>query len=199
MVRTSAQDRVYQLKVTLVKSKPPIWRRLLITGDTTLFELSGIILTAMEWSGYHMHRFIIGGTYYGRLDPDYGEEYIKDEKRYTLAQVAPTKKAKFRYEYDFGDNWQHDVLVEQIVPREQDAFYPYCITGRRACPPEDCGGVWGYEDLLEVLADPDSPDYEEMWEWVGDDFDPAAFDVDNVNALLAHWQAQQEKKPAPYG
>jgi hypothetical protein len=182
--QTAAAQQVYQLKVTLAGSKPPIWRRLLVTGDTRLPELSNIILAAMGWGGYHLHQFVIGDTYYGEPHPDYGDLEMRDESKVTLTQIAGYEKATFRYEYDFGDDWQHNVLVEKILPREEGAVYPRCIKGRRACPPEDCGGIWGYADLLEILADPSHPDYEEMQDWVGEDFDPDAFDLVDVNARL---------------
>lgn len=182
----SATQEVYQLKITLAGSKPPIWRRIQVESDTTLADLSEIILASMGWLGHHLHQFIINGSYYGVPHPDYGEE-MEDEASVTLEQLVPNEKQKFVYEYDFGDSWEHVVLVEKILPRKPDTTYPHCITGRRACPPDDCGGIWGYAALLETLANPDAPDHEDMKEWMGDeDFDPAAFDVDEVNASLKH-------------
>jgi hypothetical protein len=177
-------QQVYQLKVTLADSKPPIWRRLLVTGDTRLSDLSTIILTAMGWDGYHLHQFIIDGVSYGVPHPDFDDLDIYDESKVSLAQIASREKTKFVYEYDFGDSWGHIVLVEKILPREEGAVYPRCIKGRRACPPEDCGGIWGYEELLEVLADPEHPEYEETLEWIGEDFNPNEFDQEWVNASL---------------
>ncbi len=188
MAKTPAAgaQQVYQLKVTLADSKPPIWRRLLVTGDTRLSDLSTIILTAMGWDGYHLHQFIIDGVYYGVPHPDFADLDIYDESKVSLAQIASREKTKFVYEYDFGDSWEHIVLVEKILPREEGAVYPRCIKGRRACPPEDCGGIWGYEELLEILADPEHPEYEETLEWTGEDFNPNDFDQDWVNESLQH-------------
>ena len=113
---------------------------------------------------------------------------VKSDRRAKLNQVAPAEKFKFIYEYDFGDRWQHLLLVEEILPPEPEICYPICIKGKRACPPEDCGGVWGYGELLETLQDPNHPDHEEMLEWVDGDFDPEAFD------LVGAWQCHAPTK-----
>jgi hypothetical protein len=109
---------------------------------------------------------------------------IRDERRVHLNQAAPTVGSKFVYEYDFGDSWEHTILVEKILEPEPGAHYPRCLTGRRACPPEDCGGAWGYAQLLETLDNPSDPEYAEMREWIGDDFDAEAFSLDEINASL---------------
>jgi hypothetical protein len=174
---------VYQIKIALEDSKPPIWRRLLVHSDITLTQLHRIIQAAMGWAGYHLHQFIVGGTYYGVPHPDYGFD-MRDEKRVKLSQIAPAEGSKFRYEYDFGDSWLHQVLVEKVLPPEPGQHYPVCIKGRRACPPEDVGGVWGYGGFLEAIQNPDHPEHEDYLEWIGGEFDPAAFDLDGVNAAL---------------
>jgi Plasmid pRiA4b ORF-3-like protein len=106
-----------------------------------------------------------------------------------LRQTAPRAGDRLRYTYDFGDDWEHDILVEAVTAAEPGAAYPRCITGRRACPPEDCGGIWGYEELLEILGDPGHDEHDERLEWLGldsaDEFDPAAFDLAEVNNDLA--------------
>ncbi len=181
----SPKANIYQVKVTLEDSKPPIWRRLLVRSDITLGDLHPIIQEAMGWWNYHLHQFIVQGTYFGEPHPDY-DDYLDmhDERKVTLRQIVPGEGFKFRYEYDFGDSWLHQVLVEKIVPPEPGQHYPVCIKGRRACPPEDVGGVWGYYGFLEAIQDPDHPEHEEYLEWVGGEFDPAAFDLDEVNARL---------------
>ncbi|HRV94457.1 MAG TPA: plasmid pRiA4b ORF-3 family protein, partial [Anaerolineae bacterium] len=103
---------------------------------------------------------------------------------YRLNQIAPGEKTKFVYEYDFGDSWEHVILVEKILPPEPGVHYPRCIKGKRAGPPEDVGGIWGYEDFLEAIKDPKHPQHEAMLEWAGDDFDPEAFDMSGVNEAL---------------
>jgi hypothetical protein len=187
--KRAAKGPIYQIKVTLEESKPPIWRRLLVRSDITLGDLHAIIQAAMGWWDYHLHQFIVGETYYGVPDPDY-DDYLEmhDEEEVTLAQVAPREGVKFRYEYDFGDGWLHQVLVEKVLPPEPGQSYPVCVKGRRACPPEDVGGMWGYQDFLEAIQDPNHEEHEEYLEWVGGEFDPEAFDLDGVNVALSDLQ-----------
>jgi len=137
----------------------------------------------MGWYDCHLHLFLIDGDEYGVPSPDDFTEFI-DERRYTIQMMAPVEKKKFRYDYDFGDSWEHDILVEKITPLESGVTYPVCIKGKRACPPEDVGGIWGYEAFLEAIADPEHEEHDSYMEWVGDDFDPAAFDLEEVNGML---------------
>ncbi|MDW7709497.1 MAG: plasmid pRiA4b ORF-3 family protein [Deferrisomatales bacterium] len=136
---------VRQLKVTLKGSRPPIWRRVLVAGDTRLSRL---------------HEFHVGrGVRIGRRDPEWGAPgEVMDERRVALSSLAPEVKDKFTYLYDFGDGWEHTILVEKILAPAPATALPTCVAGKRACPPEDCGGVWGYAELLEVPADPGHPE-----------------------------------------
>jgi hypothetical protein len=171
---------VYQFKVTLNGIKPPIWRRIQVRSDTTLYELHQILQVVMGWSDYHLHQFVISGVYYGTPDPEFDFE-IKNEKRVKLKQVISEVKKKFIYEYDFGDSWEHVILLEKILPLDRDATYPICLAGKRACPPEDCGGIQGYYDFLEAIQNPKHPEHDEMLEWVGGSFDPEEFDPNVLN------------------
>ena len=185
----STPKTVYQLKVTLDDSKPPIWRRILTPEDVTLADLHEIIQRAMGWGNYHLHTFNIGGKVYGDPEDDeFGDFGTVNEKRYRLNQLGLREKTKFSYEYDFGDSWEHTILLEKILPAEKGGHYPVCIKGKRACPPEDVGGVWGYDDFLEAIANPNHPERKEMLEWIGGDFDPEEFDLDDVNRSLQHFQ-----------
>ena len=179
---------IYQIKVTLEDSKPPIWRRLLVRSDITLEKLHYILQVAMGWTNSHLHQFIVGGAYFGEPYPDYGDYLdMHDERDVTLRQIVPGEKFKFRYEYDFGDSWLHQLLVEKVLPPEPGQQYPLCIKGKRACPPEDVGGIWTYNYFVESIQNPDHPDYpgnDDFLEWVGDEFDPAEFDLDAVNDVL---------------
>lgn len=177
---------LYQLKVTLKGLRPPIWRRLLIRSATPLNELHEILQRAMGWGNYHLHSFSIHDKEYGIPDPDWGIDDIKDESRVKLSQVVPGEKFKFLYTYDFGDGWDHEILVEKVLPVDETLTYPTCIKGKRACPPEDCGGPWGYEDLIAIMADPQHPEYEERLEWLEQPLDPEYFDLNEVNEALAH-------------
>jgi hypothetical protein len=157
---------------------------LLVRGDITLDRLHIVIQLAMGWTNSHMHQFITGSkrdlTYYGEPGSD-----MVNERRYTLADIAPAARSKFSYEYDFGDGWMHEVLTEKILPAETASQLPMCLAGEGACPPEDCGGVPGYERLCEILANSNDPEHGEMKEWIGDEFDPSApFDLETVNAEL---------------
>ena len=177
---------IYQLKVTLKGSKPPIWRRIQTRGDITLAHLHYVIQDAMGWENDHLHQFEVGGVAYAEHSPDFPELSFatKDEWRTRLSRVAPAVGRKFTYEYDFGDGWDHSILVEKILEPEPGVHYPRCLVGRRACPPEDCGGIWGYYQMLETLGNPEAQDYEVVREWMAPNFDPDAFSVDAVNARL---------------
>lgn len=181
---TPASPAIYQLKVTLYDSKPPIWRRIQVPADITLSRLHNILQVVMGWTDSHLHQFIVGEIYYGLPHPDWDFE-VKDERRAKLYKIAPQEKAKFTYEYDFGDDWLHTILVEKILTPEEGRQYPVCIKGKRACPPEDCGGVWGYESFLEAIRDPNHPEHDEMLEWIGGSFDSEAFDLVAINQRLA--------------
>lgn len=181
-----AKPKIYQLKITLRGSKPPIWRRLLVEDSITLHKLHNIILTAMGWDGYHLHQFTIDGEYYGEPHPDDWEPMI-DEGKHKLKNIIPVEKYKFTYEYDFGDSWEHQVLVEKILPFSTKQKYPVCVKGKRACPPEDVGGIWGYYNFLEAIKNPKHEEHEMYKGWLGYDFDPAYFDMEEINQRLSHY------------
>ncbi len=177
-------EAIYQLKITLRDSKPPIWRRVQVK-DCTLAELHEIIQVAMGWEFSHLYSFEVDGIDYGDRDMTGEELDMKDDRRAKLSRLIPGEKFKFRYTYDFGDNWQHEILVEKILPADKDSTYPVCLDGKRAGPPEDVGGVWGYMDFIEAMRNPDHPQHDEFAEWFEDEFDPEAFDIDEVNRRLS--------------
>lgn len=174
---------VWQLKITLKDSSPPIWRRILVADDTSLSKLHLILQIAMGWTDSHLHQFTIHGRDYGVPDREF-EGRTEDERKVRLLQVIDGEKDRFLYEYDFGDSWTHQILVEKMAPREEGKRYPVCVAGKMACPPEDCGGVWGYQNFLKAISDPKHPEHEDMIEWIGGGFDPKAFDLDGVNQQL---------------
>ncbi|HZL49269.1 MAG TPA: plasmid pRiA4b ORF-3 family protein [Solirubrobacteraceae bacterium] len=183
---SSQGDPVLQVKISLLGvSKPPVWRRLLVPADTRLDRLHSVIQAAMGWEDYHMHAFSDGSREYGLADPELGH---KDERRATLGRLLKREGERIRYNYDFGDGWEHEIVLEGVLAAEPDVRYPVCLAGKGACPPEDCGGVWGYEDLREALADSAHEQHEEMLEWLGlqtaAEFDPARFDMDRVKRAL---------------
>lgn len=172
-------DSVHQLKVTLRGVKPPVWRRIVVRSDLSLGELAPILGGAMGWLGGHLHMFDVDGTSYGSPDPDWPSDDL-DESEFRLGQVLPSVRDKMRWDYDFGDGWEHNVVVEKIFEAEPGVESPICLAGKRTCPPEDCGGPHGYARLLEVLADPSHPKHEELKEWAPIDFDPHYFDIEEA-------------------
>ncbi len=179
-------EEIYQIKVTLRGSKPPIWRRIQVSGDITLGQLHLVLQVVMNWLDYHLHEFDIAGKSYG--NPEFDEPMFApppiDEDSVKLSELHLKRKAKFSYLYDFGDNWKHELLVEEVLQPEPGTHYPVCTAGKKAAPPEDCGGIPGYYAFLEAIADPKHPEHEELMEWLEDDFDPEAFDVEEINRRL---------------
>ena len=177
---------IYQLKVGLRGATPPIWRRLEVPADISLARLHRIIQVAFAWDDSHLHVFQTPYGEFGIADAELGH---RAEAPVTLEQVAPTVRSAIRYTYDFGDDWEHDVVVEKVLDRDSTVSYPRCTGGRRAAPPEDCGGIWGYTDLAQTLTDPTHPGHEDMLEWLGlsdaADFDPAEFDAHTVTEALS--------------
>jgi hypothetical protein len=183
MARKSATTAdILKLKVTLTGLRPPVWRRLLTPADITLRDLHDAIQTSMGWNDAHLHDFDIAGERFG--DPSTTDE-VANEARVTLAAIRKAGVDRFKYTYDFGDDWEHLIVIEGTVPRAEGQHYPACIAGKRACPPEDSGGPYGFADLLQVRADPSHPNHEEMAEWLDEDFDPEAFSVADADAALA--------------
>jgi uncharacterized protein (DUF433 family) len=174
---------IHQIRATILDLTPTVWRRFQVESDTTLYRLHKVLQIVMGWQDYHLHQFTANGIEYGEPDPDYELEF-RSTRTTRLGQIAPTVGSRFLYVYDFGDHWQHEILVEEIVSPEQGMRYPVCLAGERACPREDAGGVHGYADLLSIRQDPRHEEYEETMMWLGEDFDPDAFDVGAVNRHL---------------
>ena len=174
----------FQLKVTLRGSKPAIWRRVVVPGDLNLQHLHRVIQDAMGWEGSHLHSFEVAGVEFGAPASAASgfESEMKSENRYTLERLVGVKD-RFTYTYDFGDHWLHQVVVEKVMPGESSA--PSVVAGARACPPEDCGGVYGYAELVAALADTDHPRHAEMAEWVPPDWQPDQFDLAAADARVA--------------
>lgn len=175
-------ESVYQIKVTLLETADPVvWRRLLVAAGTPLDRLHRVVQAAMGWQNCHLHSFTADGAVYGRPDPELG---FRDEKAVRLADVMAEEGSRIGYTYDFGDDWEHELTVEKVLAAREDLRYPICVDGRGACPPEDCGGVSGYDGLREVLADPAHPEHREMLAWMGlgeaSEFDPHHFDAARV-------------------
>jgi hypothetical protein len=168
-------QKIYQFKVTLLGTDPPIWRRVLVPADTTLAKLHNVLQIAIGWGDEHMHEFRAGQRRFGRPEP--AEPFmrmprVESERTVVLSAVLQRVGAKMIYTYDFGDNWEHGILLEKQLVAEPHTTYPICTDGQFACPPEDCRGIPGYYDLLDALADPSHPRHEELCDWTGGEFNP---------------------------
>lgn len=187
---------IYQIKVTLMGSDPPVWRRLLVPGDLTLEQLHRVLQAAMGWQDCHLHEFFIGKQRFGTPDPmerAFGGSRTASERTARLFEVLGRARAKAVYTYDFGDSWEHAVVVEKCLAGESGRDYPVCVAGERCGPPEDCGGLPGFYNLLEAMRDPEHEQHEELVEWLGYRFDPEAFSVDEVNRRLGPMQRRRKK------
>ncbi len=174
---------VLQLKATLRKVAPPVWRRIQVRSDATLESLHRCLQVIFDWNGSHLHSFRSATTLYG---PSILADDVDsvDERKARIGDVFHRTGEWILYEYDFGDGWAHRVLFERAVALAFDQPYPWVLAGRRACPPDDVGGVWGYERFLEVMSNPRHPEHKEMRDWYGGPFDPLAFDALALNRAL---------------
>jgi hypothetical protein len=182
------QKKIYQFKISLKDIEPLIWRRILVPATYSFWDLHVAIQDSMGWLDYHLHVFRIRKKY-SHSDIAIGipnEDRFEDEPEILpgwhipIADYFDDVGKSAIYEYDFGDDWIHDVLLEAIMLRESGQKYPQCIDGARACPPEDCGGTSGYQEMLEVISDPDNDEYDEMMTWLGGNYDPSEFDPAKV-------------------
>lgn len=172
---------IYQLKVRLLEIEPPVWRRLQVRGSTTLSKLHAILQDLAGWTNSHLYSFDVAGKRYEEPDP---EAEGANARKAQLAGLGLKVGDRFEYVYDFGDNWCHGVLVEEILPPDSDSTYPICVDGARAWPPEDCGGPPGYDDILEALQHPSAPQFRELLEWLPRGYDPEIFDLRATNRIL---------------
>ena len=177
---------VYAIKITLLGTAPPIWRRVLVPREITLRNLHKTVQTVMGWSNSHLHQFVFKRQKYS--DPKYGVGAgIIDESKTRLGDVIRTPGTRLLYEYDFGDGWQHELLLEEVLLGD-GSFQQICVAGERQCPPEDCGGPHGFAELLKILQDPSHPEHDDIIEWAGEDFAPESFAADEVNRKLSRWK-----------
>jgi len=211
-VRPAQPVQVHELKITLRGSKPPIWRRVAVPSDMCLSDLHYVIQIVMGWTNSHLHQFVVRNAkpkpaadelrklfqneQRDKLEQLMNRERcisdlrfeldnIEDERKVKLSEVAPVVKNEFIYEYDFGDGWDHTIEVVKISPPAEGVKYPVCLAGKLACPPDDCGGIWGYYEMLEVIKDPKHERYDELSDWLGKNFDPERFNLEAINAGLA--------------
>ena len=169
---------VHVLRIQLRHIEPPIWRTFAVASDTKLPKFNRILQAVMGWEGYHLHMFNVAEIAFGEKDED--ADYVIPERNITVNQILPRPGSALRWDYDFGDGWEHDVVVESIDEPRPETRYPICTGGERACPPEDCGGPWGFEELLEAIADSTHPRHDELIEWLPLGYDPAEFDPEQA-------------------
>ena len=174
----------YQIKLELSESKPKIWRRLIIPADMLLSDLHKVIQTAMGWTNSHLHQFAKGRVL---LEPppedDFWEPTGIDYTDYTVDRLLEEKNDKIRYDYDFGDGWEHNITLEKVM-KDYDGNLPVCTAGAKNCPPEDIGGIWGFQEFKKAMKNPSHPEHEKYKEWVGEHYDPEYFDLDEINEML---------------
>ena len=190
--RKRAAPKLYELHIELENIKPPIWRRVLVPGSIKLPKLHDLLQLVMGWTDSHLHSFEFDKKVFSVADADLDALDMLDEKKYTLESALGDALREFVYEYDFGDGWRHRVKVKHIAQPNTEWFYPLCIAGARAAPPDDVGGVMGYLDFLNAIKDPKHEEHDRMLEWVGGAFDPTGFDLNEINRTL-------RIGPRPYG
>lgn len=183
---------IYILKVTLRGSRPAIWRRLEVPADLTLIDFHGVLQAAMGWTNSHMHQFIHAGVDYGVPDREFGAP-MASERRTRLHDLVERPKDRLTYEYDFGDSWNHEIVLEAIEDSRPGVKYPRVIDGKRACPPEDVGGLPGYEEFVAALRDPGHEEHENMRAWAGGDFDSERFDLIAANDAIPKRRASRRR------
>lgn len=189
--------KIYQFKVTLRHIEPPIWRRFQVEDNMTFEDLHYVIQIVMGWEMSHLYAFNINKQTITDSDSlmEMGEDGLEAEET-ELNELIKKEKTTFRYTYDFGDDWQHELVLEKILAPDPAMTYPVCLEGARACPPEDCGGLPGYMEILETLKKPKSKAYKELMEWLDDEYDPELFDLETVNEELDEgldvWDAEGE-------
>jgi hypothetical protein len=178
-------QNIYQFKIVLKNSKPPIWRRIQVPENYSFWDLHVAIQDAMGWEDCHLHEFTTivprgkHPVHIGIPDDTGWTEVITGWKE-KIKDWFP-KLEKMDYTYDFGDNWEHLIILEKILPKENGEKYPVCVAGKMACPLEDSGAIWGYYEKLEIIKDPKHPEYKDIVNWVGDEnFNPEEFDPNEV-------------------
>lgn len=203
MARETKKAGHLQIKISLVDSPLPIWRRLLIDPAMPLDLVHEVFQISMGWWDYHLYEFRQGDRKYGDLEDADGDEKVEDSAEFPLAHLLKKPGDTFLYAYDFGDSWMHRVVLERRTARsasryvdEDEAQWAKCLHGKRACPPEDCFGVTGYADLVEAIEDPFHPSRKDKLDWIGSDFDPDGFDPRIVNLRLFLWERELQLETA---
>jgi len=178
--------KILQLKISLNEINPKIWRRFLVYDNIRFEELHNIIQEIMGWENYHLYEFSFNSQIrIGPMDEDADDDQLEDSNKTKLKKYIIGEKQKIYYLYDFGDSWEHEIIVEKIFEYDRVQKIPFCLEGERACPPEDCGAVSGYENLTKIKNNKEHPDYNDLIvNWLGEDFDFEEFDLNDINKRL---------------
>jgi hypothetical protein len=184
---------LYQIKITLDGIEPEIWRKFIVDSSTSLDEFHDIIQIVMGWENYHLYGFYINGLEYSPADDFlYLEQNAEDATSIKLKEFGFKKNDEFQYIYDYGDSWEHTIKIEKIYEPEEGSLAPICIDGARNCPPEDCGSIYGYKNILNAIKKPTTKAAKELLEWLGDNYDPEEFNIDEINKWLNPKKAKKK-------
>lgn len=196
MPKRSNRTSCYQIRISLKDSPLPIWRRLLVQSDLTLDVVHEVFQIAMGWWDTHLYDFQVAGRHFGDLSTSDGDDEVEDSGEFSLQDVLKKVGDKLQYDYDFGDSWSHEVILEKILQsgKYDDGSWAKCLHGKRAGPPEDCGGIHGFTELIAAAEDPLHPQRKELLDWVGCDYNPDAFDARTVNLRLILLQQEKEEE-----
>ena len=181
MRQPKTRQEVYAIKVTLLGTSPPVWRRILVPRDITLRQLHRTLQTVMGWTNSHLHQFVLPRQKFSDAIYRVGTKVV-NENRTELGELMGTVGARLLYEYDFGDGWQHELVLEEVLLGDE-SFQQMCVAGKQCCPPEDCGGPQGFAELLNALGDANHPGHDEACEWLGD-YVSESFSSDDINRRL---------------
>jgi len=177
-----------ELKIQLLDIKPSVYRTIQISADATFFDLHVSIQFAFDWENSHLHSFMVNDKEIGNLEMDeFGEMDILDQSEIQLKEFLVFEKQKCIYIYDFGDNWEHEITLMKFI-EPNSSYYPKCVRGARNRPPEDCGGVWGFEQFKEIMGSRKHPEFKEMKAWYGGMFDEEYFDKSAVNSKFQEFE-----------
>ncbi len=188
-------NEIIQLKITIQGTKPPVWRQIQVEKSITFSQLHTILLIVMGWDGGHLYEFLVDGIRISEPSSD-DEGWgggIHDSSKIKLDSLISDSKTKIVYTYDFGDDWEHKIVLEGYHNKDETQYYPVCIDGKQCCPPEDCGGIYAFSELLKTLKNKNHPDYDDTLEWVGEDYDSEKFDIVKVNKNLRQLNSGKPK------
>ncbi|MBN1984452.1 MAG: plasmid pRiA4b ORF-3 family protein [Chitinivibrionales bacterium] len=190
------KSELLQMKISLNWIKPEIWRRFVVDSRVSLDEFHEILQVVMGWTNSHLYSFTVHGVDYMPADDEFEMDESEDTKGMSLKKLKLEKGDKIRYVYDMGDDWEHTIRIEKVFTLEEETKVPYCSEGERNCPPEDCGGAPGYEDIVKAMQKPRSKEAKELIEWLGEIYDPEKFDLEEINEVLQPEKKKRKKRAA---